>query len=161
MGRGREGWRHCRFLAAFLLRDPQPLSSHRLRSNKPLTIDHHTHPPPNPPTHLPTHPPAHPHTSPRSFNASQPIRDDVNPAGRGLFEREQEDLLHDLYDIPARSCDRRVNEFVKRVRWVAGWRGRVVERCGERVGRRRNGCVSGERHARCPCCWCCRHEWYP
>lgn len=51
-----------------------------------------------------------------SFNAGAPIRDDVNPAGKGLFEREQEDLLHDLYDIPARSCDRRVNEFVKRVR---------------------------------------------
>ena len=27
-----------------------------------------------------------------------------------------QDLLHDLYDIPARSCDRKVNEFVKRVR---------------------------------------------
>lgn len=52
----------------------------------------------------------------RSFNAGAPIRDDVNPTGRVLFEREQEDLLHDLYDIPARSCDRRVNEFVKRVR---------------------------------------------
>ncbi len=52
----------------------------------------------------------------RSFNAGAPIRDDVNPTGRLLFEREQEDLLHDLYDIPARSCDRRVNEFVKRVR---------------------------------------------
>ncbi|KAI3433598.1 hypothetical protein D9Q98_003408 [Chlorella vulgaris] len=51
-----------------------------------------------------------------SFNASQPIRDDVNPTGKSLFEKEQEDLLHDLYDIPARSCDRRVNEFVKRVR---------------------------------------------
>jgi EH domain-containing protein 1 len=51
-----------------------------------------------------------------SFNAGQPIRDDVNPTGRRLFEREQEDLLHDLYEIPARSCDRRVNEFVKRVR---------------------------------------------
>lgn len=51
-----------------------------------------------------------------SFNAGAPIRDDVNPTGRVLFEREQEDLLHDLYDIPARSCDRRVNEFVKRVR---------------------------------------------
>jgi EH domain-containing protein 1 len=51
-----------------------------------------------------------------SFNAAAPIREDVNPAGRPLFEKEQEDLLHDLYDIPARSCDRKVNEFVKRVR---------------------------------------------
>eukprot|EP00887_Chlorella_sp_A99_P005433 scaffold1.g5433.t1 len=51
-----------------------------------------------------------------SFNASQPIREDVNPSCKALFEKEQEDLLHDLYDIPARSCDRKVNEFVKRVR---------------------------------------------
>ncbi|KFM29283.1 EH domain-containing protein 1 [Auxenochlorella protothecoides] len=51
-----------------------------------------------------------------SFNASNPIRDDVNPTCKPLFEKEQEDLLHDLYDIPARSCDRKVNEFVKRVR---------------------------------------------
>ncbi|GAB4817911.1 hypothetical protein N2152v2_004957 [Parachlorella kessleri] len=51
-----------------------------------------------------------------SFNASQPIREDVNPTGKALFEKEQEDLLHDLYEIPARSCDRKVNEFVKRVR---------------------------------------------
>ncbi len=33
-----------------------------------------------------------------------------------LFEKEQEDLLHDLYGLPKISCDRRVNEFVKRVR---------------------------------------------
>ncbi|KAK2080274.1 hypothetical protein QBZ16_000127 [Prototheca wickerhamii] len=51
-----------------------------------------------------------------SFNAGHPIREDVNPLGRALFEKEQEDLLHDLYEIPARSCDRKVNEFVKRVR---------------------------------------------
>ncbi len=51
-----------------------------------------------------------------SFNAGAPIREDVNPAGKALFEKEQEDLLHDLYEIPARSCDRRVNEFVKRLR---------------------------------------------
>ena len=51
-----------------------------------------------------------------SFNADAPIREDVNPIGKKLFEKEQEDLLHDLYDIPARSCDRKVNEFVKRVR---------------------------------------------
>ena len=51
-----------------------------------------------------------------SFNASSPIKQDVNPSCTSLFEKEQEDLLHDLYDIPARSCDRKVNEFVKRVR---------------------------------------------
>ena len=33
-----------------------------------------------------------------------------------LFEKEQEDLLNDLYLLPERSCDRKVNEFVKRVR---------------------------------------------
>lgn len=31
-----------------------------------------------------------------------------------LFEREQEDLLADLLSLPKKSCDRRVNEFVKR-----------------------------------------------
>lgn len=102
-----------------------------------------------------------------SFNAGHPIRSDVNPECKPLFEKEQEvggwareslalgtgggvgvsahasafarhallarrstetarastspasrsqDLLHDLYDIPSRSCDRKVNEFVKRVR---------------------------------------------
>ena len=51
-----------------------------------------------------------------SFNASSPIKQDINPSCTALFEKEQEDLLHDLYDIPARSCDRKVNEFVKRVR---------------------------------------------
>ena len=51
-----------------------------------------------------------------SFNANAPIREDVNPTCKPLFEKEQEDLLHDLYDIPARSCDRKINEFVKRVR---------------------------------------------
>jgi EH domain-containing protein 1 len=33
-----------------------------------------------------------------------------------LFEKEQQDLLRDLYSIPARAADRKVNEFVKRVR---------------------------------------------
>jgi EH domain-containing protein 1 len=71
---------------------------------------------PTPPHPAPPTQPSNP-CPPRSFNAGHPIREDVNPTGRSLFEREQEDLLHDLYDIPARSCDRRVNEFVKRVRW--------------------------------------------
>ncbi|KDD73486.1 hypothetical protein H632_c2126p0 [Helicosporidium sp. ATCC 50920] len=51
-----------------------------------------------------------------SFNAGHPVREDVNPEGKALFEKEHEDLLHDLYAIPARACDRKVNEFVKRVR---------------------------------------------
>ncbi|KAL0406958.1 UNVERIFIED_CONTAM: EH domain-containing protein 1 [Sesamum latifolium] len=33
-----------------------------------------------------------------------------------LFEKEQEDLLSDLKDIPKKACDRRINEFVKRAR---------------------------------------------
>eukprot|EP01023_Acetabularia_acetabulum_P005283 TRINITY_DN12158_c0_g1_i2.p1 TRINITY_DN12158_c0_g1~~TRINITY_DN12158_c0_g1_i2.p1 ORF type:complete len:593 (-),score=84.80 TRINITY_DN12158_c0_g1_i2:227-1900(-) len=51
-----------------------------------------------------------------SFNAGKPIRDDINPFSRNLFESEQQDLLNDLYEMPHRSCDRKVNEFVKRVR---------------------------------------------
>jgi EH domain-containing protein 1 len=39
-----------------------------------------------------------------------------SPMWTSLFEKEQEDLLHDLYGLPKISCDRRVNEFVKRVR---------------------------------------------
>ena len=30
-----------------------------------------------------------------------------NPLGQMLFEREQQDLLNDLYAIPTRSCDRK------------------------------------------------------
>ncbi|KAJ6728800.1 EH DOMAIN [Salix koriyanagi] len=33
-----------------------------------------------------------------------------------LFEKEQNDLLMDLVDIPKKACDRRINEFVKRAR---------------------------------------------
>eukprot|EP01025_Chloroclados_australasicus_P062326 TRINITY_DN8187_c0_g1_i3.p1 TRINITY_DN8187_c0_g1~~TRINITY_DN8187_c0_g1_i3.p1 ORF type:complete len:605 (-),score=71.17 TRINITY_DN8187_c0_g1_i3:298-1968(-) len=51
-----------------------------------------------------------------SFNAGVPIREDINPHGKGLFESEQSDLLRDLYELPQRGCDRKVNEFVKRVR---------------------------------------------
>ena len=35
-----------------------------------------------------------------------------------FFEREQAALMKDLLDIPARSCDRKVNELVKRLRYV-------------------------------------------
>jgi len=44
-----------------------------------------------------------------SFNADKPIRSDLNPAGLELFEKEQADLLQDLYDIPQRACDRKVD----------------------------------------------------
>lgn len=40
----------------------------------------------------------------------------AGPLGQELFEREQEDLLTDLRDIPKKACDRRINEFVKRAR---------------------------------------------
>lgn len=33
----------------------------------------------------------------------------AGPLGQELFEREQEDLLTDLRDIPKKACDRRVS----------------------------------------------------
>ena len=39
-----------------------------------------------------------------------------NKDNERLFKKEQADLLKDLMDIPRRSIDRKVNEFVKRVR---------------------------------------------
>ena len=50
-----------------------------------------------------------------SFNVL-PISNEKNPLATALFEKEQEDLLNDLYELPERSCDRKVNEFVKRLR---------------------------------------------
>ncbi|GLU23824.1 hypothetical protein SLE2022_398000 [Rubroshorea leprosula] len=53
-----------------------------------------------------------------SFN-DKPVNDNATgPIGKELFEKEQEDLLSDLKDIPKRACDRRINEFVKRARAV-------------------------------------------
>lgn len=40
----------------------------------------------------------------------------LDPMGKELFEKEQDDLLLDLIDIPKKACDRRINEFVKRAR---------------------------------------------
>lgn len=51
-----------------------------------------------------------------SFNAGNEIRTDMNPNGVALFQAEQADLMLDLYDIPKRSCDRKINELVKRIR---------------------------------------------
>eukprot|EP00878_Enallax_costatus_P017605 GHUV01018497.1.p1 GENE.GHUV01018497.1~~GHUV01018497.1.p1 ORF type:complete len:533 (+),score=105.10 GHUV01018497.1:417-2015(+) len=51
-----------------------------------------------------------------SFNSDAPINAEKNPHCVELFEAEQAQLLHDLYEIPSRSCDRKINEFVKRVR---------------------------------------------
>ncbi|KAL4554142.1 hypothetical protein LXL04_037297 [Taraxacum kok-saghyz] len=50
-----------------------------------------------------------------SFN-DKPINADNGPMGIQLFEKEQDDLLADLKDIPKKACDRRINEFVKRAR---------------------------------------------
>ncbi|OMP04352.1 hypothetical protein COLO4_09718 [Corchorus olitorius] len=51
-----------------------------------------------------------------SFN-DKPINEGITgPIGKELFEKEQEDLLSDLKDIPKKACDRRINEFVKRAR---------------------------------------------
>lgn len=36
----------------------------------------------------------------------------VGPIGKELFEKEQEDLLADLKDIPKKACDRRVSNNV-------------------------------------------------
>ncbi|KAI9115745.1 hypothetical protein K1719_013414 [Acacia pycnantha] len=51
-----------------------------------------------------------------SFN-DKPVNDAASgPVGKDLFEKEQEDLLSDLKDVPKKACDRRINEFVKRAR---------------------------------------------
>ncbi|CAL9164364.1 unnamed protein product [Musa hybrid cultivar] len=50
-----------------------------------------------------------------SFN-DKPINEAEHAVIGKLFEKEQEDLLSDLNDIPKKACDRRINEFVKRAR---------------------------------------------
>ncbi|CAO2833598.1 unnamed protein product [Amaranthus hypochondriacus] len=51
-----------------------------------------------------------------SFN-DRPSNEGIDgPIGRELFEREHDDLIADLKDIPKKGCDRRINEFVKRAR---------------------------------------------
>ncbi|KAG5574476.1 hypothetical protein H5410_054610 [Solanum commersonii] len=51
-----------------------------------------------------------------SFNDKPVNEEAVGSMGKGLFEKEQDDLLDDLIDIPKKACDRRINEFVKRAR---------------------------------------------
>ncbi|XP_074558578.1 EH domain-containing protein 1-like [Curcuma longa] len=51
-----------------------------------------------------------------SFNDKPVNEAAVGPLGKELFEREQDDLLSDLKDVPKKACDRRINEFVKRAR---------------------------------------------
>ncbi|KAI5065316.1 hypothetical protein GOP47_0020011 [Adiantum capillus-veneris] len=51
-----------------------------------------------------------------SFN-DKPINQQLGGSiGKDLFEPEQDNLLADLKDIPRKSCDRKINEFVKRAR---------------------------------------------
>jgi hypothetical protein len=47
----------------------------------------------------------------RSFNDKPINEQNIGPIGRELFEREQNDLLADLKDVPRKSCDRRVCLF--------------------------------------------------
>ncbi|KAG4948826.1 hypothetical protein JHK82_042012 [Glycine max] len=51
-----------------------------------------------------------------SFNDKPMDEGFVSPLGQDLFEKEQNNLLADLMDIPKKACDRRINEFVKRAR---------------------------------------------
>ncbi|KAJ4830654.1 EH domain-containing protein 1 [Turnera subulata] len=51
-----------------------------------------------------------------SFNDKPIDEETVSPMFLDLFEKEQDDLLMDLVDIPKKACDRRINEFVKRAR---------------------------------------------
>lgn len=45
----------------------------------------------------------------RSFNDKPVNESAVGPIGKELFEKEQDDLLSDLKDIPKKACDRRVS----------------------------------------------------
>lgn len=45
----------------------------------------------------------------RSFNDKPVNEAATGPLGKELFEKEQEDLLSDLKDIPKKACDRRVS----------------------------------------------------
>lgn len=44
----------------------------------------------------------------RSFNDKPTKESAMGAMGKDLFEKEQEDLLADLTDIPKKACDRRV-----------------------------------------------------
>ncbi|OWM90831.1 hypothetical protein CDL15_Pgr011591 [Punica granatum] len=51
-----------------------------------------------------------------SFNNRTESEVAAGPLGQELFKKEQEDLLADLNDIPKKSSDHKINEFVKRAR---------------------------------------------
>ncbi|XP_014511361.1 EH domain-containing protein 1-like [Vigna radiata var. radiata] len=50
-----------------------------------------------------------------SFN-ERSTQDSTCPLEDEIFQKEQDDLLSDLKDIPKKACDRKINEFVKRAR---------------------------------------------
>lgn len=43
------------------------------------------------------------------------------PIGKELFEKEQEDLLADLKDIPKKACDRRVSCLLSIIQESISW----------------------------------------
>ncbi|KAM7264778.1 hypothetical protein ACFE04_002461 [Oxalis oulophora] len=51
-----------------------------------------------------------------SFNDKPIDEANIGPMWKELFEKEQDNLLADLVDIPKKAIDRRINEFVKRAR---------------------------------------------
>ena len=53
-----------------------------------------------------------------SFNVKPINEAALGSMGKELFEKEQEDILVDLKDIPRKACDRRINYFFKRARAV-------------------------------------------
>eukprot|EP01018_Ginkgo_biloba_P008689 Gb_07601 [translate_table: standard] len=53
---------------------------------------------------------------PNNVEAAGADDHDMGLLGRNLIQKEREELLADLKDIPRKTCDRRINEFVKRAR---------------------------------------------
>ncbi|PKA50641.1 hypothetical protein AXF42_Ash017980 [Apostasia shenzhenica] len=51
-----------------------------------------------------------------SFNDKPVNEAAMGPLGKELFEKEQDDLISDLKDLPKKACDHKINEFVKRAR---------------------------------------------
>jgi hypothetical protein len=57
-----------------------------------------------------------------SFNSDAPINTSKNPHCVELFKAEQDQLLSDLYEIPSRSCDRKVGVLrLARTSVAVGW----------------------------------------
>lgn len=66
-----------------------------------------------------------------SFNDKPVNEAAVGPIGRELFEKEQEDLLSDLKDVPKKACDRRVSSIftsaLQAKHIVRAWKANQVE----------------------------------